>query len=120
MTFTPRLPKTLTASHFIMASKRIGELLNLKDNGELGRTLKRSAAIGRLTQSLCDALPAEFATSLLSASIDADGTLDIRASSSAWAARLRFEETTLLDAARRADQSEIEVNSVRVRVGKPA
>ena len=101
-----------------MTSKQIGELLNLKNNGELGRTLKRSSDIGQLTRALSDALPGEFATSLVSASINADGTLDIRASSSAWAARLRFEEHTLLKAAGQHTKG-VQPDRIRVRVGRP-
>lgn len=99
-----------------MASKQIGELLNLKNNGELGRTLKRSEEIGQLTRALADALPEDLGASVLSASTNEEGTLEIRANSSAWAARLRFEEDTLLEVAR---QHGVDARSVRVRVGRP-
>ncbi len=98
-----------------MSSKQIGKLLNSSDNGELAKALKRSEAIGQLTRQLAALLPDELATAIVAASIDADGVLSVKTSSSAWASRLRFESAVLEDAALAAG---LEVREVRVRVGR--
>lgn len=99
-----------------MPSKPIGDLLNTKDNGELGRLLKRSSDIGQLTSALADALPGDLGASLVSASVSEDGTLNLKTTSSAWASRLRFEAERLLEASRAAGKP---ARTVNVRVGRP-
>ena len=98
-----------------MPSKHIGDLLNPSNNRELSKALKRSEAIGRLTETLAAALPPDMGAALLSASVGDDGVLAIRASSSAWASRLRFESDRLQGLARAEGHA---VSSVRVRVGR--
>ena len=98
-----------------MASKHIGNLLNPSNNAELAKSLKRSAEIGRLTADLSEALPAEMASAILSASVGDDKVLCLRVSSSAWASRLRFETERLEAAARKAG---VEISGVNVRVGR--
>ncbi len=99
-----------------MPSKSLEDLLNLKDNGELGRALRRSQEIGRLTSALADALPDELGASILSASVADDGTLNVKTTSSAWASRLRFEAERLLEASHAAGSP---ASAVKVRVGRP-
>ena len=98
-----------------MDSKQIGKLLFSNDNTELAKALKRSEAIGQLTRQLTAGLPNELAAAIVAASIDDDGVLSVKASSSAWASRLRFESAAIEDAARAAG---LEVREVRVRVGR--
>ena len=64
-----------------MASRHIGNLLNSINNGELAKSLKRSAEIGQLTSALSEALPAELAAAILSASVGADKVLSLRVTS---------------------------------------
>ncbi len=98
-----------------MPSKHIGDLLNPNNNRELSKALKRSEAIGQLTEALAAALPPDLGAAILAASVDDDGVLSIKASSSAWASRLRFETDQLQGVARRAGHT---VTGVRVRVGR--
>ncbi len=98
-----------------MPSKHIGELLNSSNNRELSEALKRSEAIGQLTETLAKALPPELGAAILAASVGDDGVLSIKASSSAWASRLRFETESLTSIARAAGHV---VTGVRVRVGR--
>ena len=98
-----------------MPSKHIGDLLNPSNNRELSKALKRSEAIGQLTEALAAALPADLGAAVLAASVGDDGVLSIKASSSAWASRLRFESDQLAGIARAAGHP---VYGVRVRVGR--
>ena len=98
-----------------MAAKQLGNILNLKGNGELGNIVRRARSMGELTQALCDALPEDLAASLVAANIRDDAELVLVCRSSAWAARLRFEEKTLLAAAARHG---INVERVSVRVSR--
>lgn len=98
-----------------MPSKHIGELLNPRNNRELSKALKRSEAIGRLTETLVAALPADLGSAIQAASVGDDGVLSVKASTSAWASRLRFEADQLAGVARAAGHT---VTGVRVRVGR--
>ena len=98
-----------------MTSKQIGNLLNSINNGDLAKSLKRSAEIGQLTSALCEALPPEMAAAILSASVGEDKVLSLRVTSSAWASRLRFETEQIEAAAAKAG---VEVSGVKVRVGR--
>jgi hypothetical protein len=98
-----------------MSTKQIGKLLNSNENGELAKALKRSEAIGQLTRQLADQLPEELAVAIVAASVDDDGVLSIKTSSSAWASRLRFESAALEGAAQAAG---LTIREIRVRVGR--
>jgi len=98
-----------------MAAKQLGDLLNLKGNGELGDIVRRARDMGELTKTLSDALPGDLAGNLIAANIRDASELVLVCRSSAWAARLRFEEKTLLAAARTRG---INVDRVSVRVAR--
>lgn len=98
-----------------MSTKQIGKLLNSSENGELAKALKRSEAIGQLTRQLAAQLPEELATAIVAASVNDDGVLSIKTSSSAWASRLRFEAAALEGAAQAAG---LTIREIRVRVGR--
>ncbi len=98
-----------------MTAKRLGNLLNTNGNGDLGELVRRARDMGELTATLSGALPAELAGSLVAANIRGDRELVVICRSSAWAARLRFEEATLVEAARRHGVS---VDKVSVRVAR--
>ena len=100
-----------------MPGNKLSELLNPNKNGELADILERAEAIGALTDTLAKNLPEDLAGSLVAANVKAPGILVVVARSPAYAARLRFEEAKLLDAARGAGES---VESLKVRVSHPA
>jgi len=98
-----------------MAEKRLDSLLQPNENGGLGDIIRHARDMGDLVQILQRALPADQAAAIAAANIRDDGELVILASSSAWAARLRFETEPLLDAARAAGRT---VARCSVRVGR--
>ncbi len=83
-----------------MPIKRLKNLLNPNDDGDLGDIIRHARDMGALVQVLQKALPKEYAASIAAANIRGDGQLIILAYSSAWASRLRFETDTLIEAAR--------------------
>ncbi len=98
-----------------MSIKRLENLLNINDGGDLGDIVKRAREMGALVQVLQQALPADHVASIVAANIRDDGQLIVLANSSAWASRLRFESDVLIDAARK---SGADVTSCTVRVAR--
>jgi len=96
-----------------MAVKTLGNLLNPCTSGELGDIVRRAHEMGELTRILAEALPDEAAGAIVAANVRPDGELVVIAASPAWASRLRYESSCLLDAARAAG---VEASSCRVRV----
>ena len=96
-----------------MPVKSLENLLNPNDDGQLGDIVRRARSMGELVSQLQAVLPDDMTGSIQAANIRDDGELVILASSSAWAAKLRFEADTLLDAARKTGTS---VSSCKVRV----
>ncbi|MDA1064029.1 MAG: DciA family protein [Proteobacteria bacterium] len=87
----------------------------LSNNGGLGDIIRHAREMGDLVQALQKALPEDQALAISAANIRDDGTLVVLASSSAWAARLRFESERLMAAARGSGKT---VLSCSVRVGR--
>ncbi len=98
-----------------MSIKRLKNLLNINDGGDLGDIVKRAREMGALVQVLQQALPEDHGVSIVAANIRGDGQLIILAKSSAWASRLRFETDVLIDAARTTGA---EITSCTVRVSR--
>ncbi len=98
-----------------MTAKKLGNLLNTNENGDLGDLVRRARNMGELTAALARALPTELAGGLVAANIRGNGELVLICQSSAWASRLRFEETTLVKA---AQSHGISVDKVSVRVAR--
>jgi len=98
-----------------MSAKHIGDLLKPNDNGGLAATLKRTRRIAELTSVLSAALGGDAGSSIVSASVDERHVLHVKTSSSAWAARLRFESDRLLAAASEAGWP---ASSLKVQVGR--
>ena len=98
-----------------MSAKHIGDLLKPNDNGGLGTTLKRTQRIAELTSVLSGALGGDAGRSIVSASVDDRNVLHVKTSSSAWAARLRFDSDRLLAAAGDAGWP---ASSLKVQVGR--
>lgn len=98
-----------------MAEKHLEKLLNSSNSGGLGDIIRHAREMGDLVQTLQRALPVDQALAISAANIRADGTLVVLVSSSAWAARLRFESERLITAARSTGKT---VLSCTVRVGR--
>ena len=98
-----------------MADKELKNLLNPCSEGDLAHIVRRARKLGELTQSLCAALPEDFAGAIVAANLRDDGELVVIAATSAWANRLRYEADTLLEAARDAGLSP---TACRVRVSQ--
>jgi len=98
-----------------MTATRIDKLLNSGDSATLQELVQTAQNMQELTLALRRALPEDTAAELLAANLRANGELAIVASSSAWAAKLRFEENILLKAARDAGHAPV---GLRVSVAR--
>ncbi|MCK6370578.1 MAG: DUF721 domain-containing protein [Gammaproteobacteria bacterium] len=96
-----------------MSNKSLKSLADLlqRPDGAFAELARRAARTEDLATALRAALAPELALELRSANLRGDGTLVIFAGSPAWAARLRFEETTLLTRCR-----ELHPQATRVRI----
>ncbi len=97
-----------------MSIIRLDKLLNTSTDNTLGKIIQRAKDLDRLTTRLRAELDPDTALSLLAANVRADGELVVVASSSAWAAKLRFEGQKLMQAASSGGTT---VTSFRIRVG---
>jgi hypothetical protein len=98
-----------------MPAKRLENILNSSDDGELGDIIRHAQDMGELVRLLQQSLPTDSAGSITAANIRDGGELVILVSSPAWAAKLRFEAEDLMAAARK---SGMEVKSCTVRVSR--
>ncbi|HLT90651.1 MAG TPA: DciA family protein [Woeseiaceae bacterium] len=81
---------------------RIDRLLGDLSREGLGKLVQQARDLSGLTARLRAVLPPETRPHLVGANLREGGDLVVVASSPAWAARLRFEADTLLEAARGA------------------
>ncbi len=93
-------PKFRQLRHTSMPITRLDKLLESSTGGSLGEIIQRAQEMGDLTTRLRAELDPDTAESLLAANIRDNGELVVVASSSAWAAKLRFESEKLMRAAR--------------------
>ena len=98
-----------------MPMKRLENLLNPNDDGNLGDIIRHAQDMGELVRVLQKKIPEDMASSIRAANIRDDGGLVVLVSSPAWAAKLRFEADTLIAAARTAGA---DVTSCKVRVSR--
>ena len=98
-----------------MPIKRLENLLNTNDNGNLGDIVQHAREMSALVKMLQKALPDDHVAGIAAANIRDDGQLIILAISSAWASRLRFETDALIEAARNTGA---DVTSCTVRVAR--
>lgn len=98
-----------------MPAKRLENLINPSTGAGLGEIVRHARDMGHLAGALREALPGEDAEGILAANIRDDGELVVLAATPAWAARLRFETDSLVEAARNTGA---EVISCRVRVSR--
>ena len=78
-----------------MAITRLNDLLKSSTGGDLENLVQTAQHMGDLTQALQRGIEPELATALVAASVRDNGELVVVASTSAWAARLRFESEQL-------------------------
>ena len=95
--------------------KSLRNLLVPSGQDGLGEIVRHARNMGEMAQILEHSLPGEAAGSIQAANVRDDGELVILASSPAWAAKLRFEADSLLQAARRAGA---DVTRCTVRVSR--
>ena len=95
--------------------KSLSELISSTDTA-LGRLATRAREKVGLTDHIRNGLEADLATGMVHCNIEDDGTLSVRASSPAWANRLRFEGEQILRLAR---ERHPEATQVKVRVVHP-
>jgi hypothetical protein len=100
-----------------MSIIRLDKLLKSGPNENLGRIIRRAREMDDLTTRLRAELEPETAQMLLAANVRDSGELVLVASTSAWAAKIRFEGERLMQAASVGD---ITVTSCRVRVATGA
>jgi hypothetical protein len=80
-----------------MSVKSLESLLKPGSGGDLGGIVQKARDLADLTESLKARLPEDLAEGLLSVNLREDA-LVLVCSSSAWAARLRFEEARIREA----------------------
>ena len=98
-----------------MSVEKLENLLNRNEIGELGEIVERARDFARLTEAIRAALPEDLREGLVAASIATDGGLVVFGRSPAWAAKLRYESETLIDAARAIGEK---VSNVKLRVSQ--
>ena len=82
--------------------KKLENLLKSSENSNLERLVKRAQNMDSLTAAVRAKLPVELAENLVAANVRDNEELVVICTSSAWAARLRFESEALLDSANEA------------------
>jgi hypothetical protein len=100
-----------------MSIIRLEKLLKSGSGSALENMVQTAQYMNELTSRLQNELPPDMAINLIAASLREKGELRLIASSSAWAAKLRFEAEKLMVVAR---QSGAVVESCRVSVSKHA
>ncbi len=95
--------------------KSLSQLIS-SANTNLGRLAAEAQAKLDLTEHIRTGFDAEIAAEISHCALDSDDVMIVRATSPAWAARLRFENTKLLELSRERYPQTI---SVKVRVAQP-
>ena len=98
-----------------MTAKRLDNLLNADAPGGLEKIIQTAQKMDSLAAVLRAALSPAEADSVVAANVRNDGHLVVVCRSSAWAARLRFHDASLLDSARAAG---FEVDKLKVMVSQ--
>lgn len=112
-----RNPLFCKLRHTSMSIIRLDKLLKSGSDGNLGKVIRRAQEMDQLTTRLRAELEPDTAESLLAANVRDNGELVLVASTSAWAAKIRFEGERLMQA---ASDGDIRVTSCRVRVATGA
>ncbi len=99
-----------------MSAKRLESLLKPGSDGDLGGIVRKARELANLTTGLKSALPDDLGSGIIAVSSREDA-LVLVCSSSAWAARLRFEEQQVKEAAAAIGQA---IEHVVVRVSRDA
>ena len=96
-----------------MPISRLDKLLKSAPSGTLDKIIQHAQDMDRLTGRLRDALGLELGPQLVAANLRESGELVLVCSTSAWAARFRFETDRLVEAVR---ASGTDVTGCRVKV----
>ena len=96
-----------------MGSKKLDDLLNRNETGDLAHIVRQARRRGELAVRLARVLPAELAGDIVAANVRENGELVVVCRSPARAARMRYESANLLDAARATGEA---AERVTVRV----
>mgnify|MGYP001822257708 FL=1 len=117
-TLTPvtRARKKRKLHHIFMPVTKLEDLLKKDAASGLQKIIQTAQNMDSLTGALRAAEPREVTEHIVAANVRADGELIIICSSSAWAARLRFESESLLEVAHGAGFA---ARSMRVTVTRP-
>ncbi len=99
-----------------MATKRLENLINSSNNGDLGTIVQRAQELAALAEALARGVGKEEGASIVAANVRDDGELVVLVRSSAWASRLRFAAETLLETARAQG---VEADRCTIRVARP-
>ncbi len=97
--------------------KRLDKILKPSTDNDLADFVRRARDMDELTSTLVRGLRCEARHAIVAANLRDDGTLVLLASSPGWAARLRYAEDEVRDAAAKAG---LDVHDVRVRVARTA
>ena len=81
-----------------MPITKLENLLKSSENSNLEKVIQRAQTMDTLTTAVRAGLPVELAENLIAANLRDDGELVLLCSTSAWAARLRFETDSAVDA----------------------
>ena len=98
-----------------MSIIRLEKLLKSSPSGDLENIVQTAQYMDRLTTALRAGLEPDLADNVIAASVRDGDELVVIASTSAWASKLRFDESRLLEAARGAGA---DVEYCRVTVSK--
>ena len=96
-----------------MSALSLKNLLADASSGGLETLIEKARKMDALGDALRAELPEKWGSELIAANVRSSGMLVLVASSPAWASNFRFEEKSLLEAARKAG---FEANSMKVTV----
>lgn len=98
-----------------MPTYKLKNILNSKDQHDLGSLVENTKLMAKLTKNLSFALPKNDRHAIIAANIRNNGELVVICTSSAWASRLRYKTKALLSA---ANEAGIKANSCKIRVSE--
>ena len=98
-----------------MPTYKLKNILNSKNQHDLGSLVENTKRMAKLTENLSLTLPKNDRHAIVAANVRHNEELVVICASSAWASRLRYKTKALLSA---ANQAGIKVNSCKIRVSE--
>ncbi len=98
-----------------MSKYKLKNILNSKDQHDLGSLVENTKRLAKLTENLSFTLPESDRHAIVAANIKNNGELIVICASSAWASRLRYKTKALISA---ANKTGIKANSCKIRVSE--